>query len=66
MNVYSVRLYYDDSDDPGAEKDVYVVASTMDSAIRLAVAKSGDTIDRLHWKPKTVFMLMEISAIEGR
>ena len=63
MNVYSVSLYYDDR--PDAVKEVYVVAGSMDSAIRLAV-DANDTIGRLHWKPKTVYMLMEISAIEGR
>lgn len=55
MHVYNVKLAF--IEDPTRKTDLYVVASSMESALVLARPTR-------QWEPETVFKLMEITAIE--
>jgi hypothetical protein len=60
MHVYSVKLEHDD--DASSKKEVFVVASSMEDALRLA---QDSRRVGYGWKAMTTYKLMEITAVEG-
>jgi hypothetical protein len=60
VNVFNVKLAYEDG---GTKKDVFVVASDMESALRLA--QNPKVAGGYGWVAQTSYKLMDIAAIEG-
>jgi hypothetical protein len=60
LTVFSAKMHHDD--DESKTREVFVVASGMEDAIRLAQ-------DSRHvgfgWKAMTVYKLMAVTAVEG-